>query len=94
MYSEIIQQVSIDSSSPRLSDTKLYPSFVRPVPPDDSISSAVVALMKYFDWKHLAIITQEEDLFTLVSVILLSSLKNYILKEYLIIMYETINACV
>ena len=61
-------QVSIDSSSPRLSDTKLYPSFVRPVPPDDKISSAVVALMKYFDWKHLAIITQEEDLFTLVSV--------------------------
>ena len=60
-------QVSIDSSSPRLSDTHLYPLFVRPVPPDDSISPAIVALMKYFDWKYLAIVTQEEDLFTLVS---------------------------
>ena len=60
-------QVSIDSSSPRLSDTDLYPLFVRPVPPDDSISPAIVALMKYFDWKYLAIVTQEEDLFTLVS---------------------------
>jgi gamma-aminobutyric acid type B receptor len=68
-------QVSIDSSSPRLSDTDLYPLFVRPVPPDDSISPAIVALMKYFDWKYLAIVTQEEDLFTLTREALLEAVK-------------------
>ena len=60
-------QVSTTSTSPRLSNEKNFPTFLRPVASDTSIAPGIVKLMKYFEWKHVAIITQEEDIFTLVN---------------------------
>jgi len=51
-----------------LSDENNFPTFLRIVPSDTSIAPGIVKLMQHFDWKHIAIITQEEDIFTLVSV--------------------------
>ena len=57
------------STSPRLSDSKIYPTFLRVVAPDNSIGIGIVALMGQLNWKYISIITQEEDIFTLVSFI-------------------------
>ena len=59
-------QIATTSTSPRLSDKNSFPTFLRPVPSDTSIAPGIVKLMQHFDWKHIAIITQEEDIFTLV----------------------------
>ena len=60
-------QVSTISTSPRLSNVKNFPTFLRPVASDISIAPGIVKLMQHFEWKHIAIITQEEDIFTLVN---------------------------
>ena len=39
---------------------------MRLVPPENEIAPGIVALMGAFGWKHLAIITEEHELFTLV----------------------------
>ena len=59
-------QISTVSTSPRLSIEKEFPYFLRLVGPDSSINPGLVELMTYFKWEHLAIITQEEDIFTFV----------------------------
>ena len=63
----VFMQVSTTSTSPRLSNQKNFPTFLRPVASDTSIAPGIVKLMQYFEWKHVAIITQEEDIFTLVN---------------------------
>ena len=40
---------------------------MRPLASDASIASGFIDLMRYNGWRHFAIITQEEELFTLVS---------------------------
>ena len=60
-------QISPRSVSPRLSDRQRFPTFISIVPSLITIATGIVRLMQQFDWKHIAIITQEEDLFTLVS---------------------------
>ena len=62
----ILVQISPGSSSPQLSNSHKFPTFLRPVPSDITIVPGIVKLMQQFDWKHVAIITQEEDIFTLV----------------------------
>ena len=67
----VLVQVSTTSTSPRLSNRKYYPTFLRPVASDTSIAPGIVKLMQHFDWKHVAIITQEEDIFTLVNNVMI-----------------------
>ena len=55
------------STSPRLSDVNIYPTFIRVVAPDNSIGIGIAELMNVLNWKYVSIITQEEDIFTLVS---------------------------
>ena len=62
----LISQISPRSSSPRLSDRDKFPTFLRTVPSIINIAPGIVKLMQHFDWKYVAIITQEVDLFTLV----------------------------
>ena len=64
-------QIAIEASSPRLSSTQEYPLFLRSVPPDNNITPGISGLMRHFRWEHIAIVTQEEDLFTFVSYIIL-----------------------
>ena len=46
-----------------------YKTFVRLVPPENEIAPGIVALMGALGWKHLAIISEEHELFTLVGTI-------------------------
>ena len=55
------------STSPRLSDNKEYPTFLRVVAPDNTINPGIIKLMQHYGWEHIAVITQEEDIFTFVS---------------------------
>ena len=61
-------QISPGSASPRLSDRHKFPTFLRTYPSLLTMATGIVKLMKLFNWKHVAIITQEEDLFTLVNI--------------------------
>ena len=72
-----ILQMSYVSSSPALSDRSRFLSFWRTFPSDDSVTAAVLAVVKEYGWKQLKIITQEETLFTEVSnSTIISTLKN------------------
>lgn len=58
-----IPQISYSSSSPELSDKDIYPYFYRTIPHDSSFNAPRIALLKSFNWKHVATIFQEENLF-------------------------------
>ena len=62
-----IFQISPGSSSPRLSDTQIFPSFLRTVSSDAEIVVGIVQAMKEFRWSRIALITQTENIFTSVS---------------------------
>ncbi len=47
----------------------MFPNFLRTCPSLITFATGIVKLMQLFNWKHLAVITQEEDLFTLVNCI-------------------------
>ena len=66
--SYVFVQISPGSSSPRLSNHEYFPTFLRSVASDTSTATGIVKLMQHLKWKHVAIITQEEDIFTLVSI--------------------------
>ena len=51
-----------------MSSNTTYKTFARLIPPDDEIAPGVVDLMVALGWKHLAIITEEHELFTLVGI--------------------------
>jgi gamma-aminobutyric acid type B receptor len=69
-------QISPVSSSPRLSDSAVYSTFLRVVAPDNSIAIGIVQLMKFLEWKYISIITQEEDIFTLTRDALMERVQN------------------
>ena len=58
---------------------------MRLVPPQNRIAPAIVALMHALGWKHLAIISEEHELFTLVSNIIYSclDLTDYVLHYHI-----------
>ena len=51
------------SSSPILSDRSRFQLFWRTYPSDNSLTPAVLAVLRQYDWNQLKIITQEETLF-------------------------------
>ena len=56
------------SSSPRLSNTEVFPRFLRTVSSDAEIVVGIIQIMKQFGWSRMALITQSENIFTFVSV--------------------------
>ena len=66
MYSYI--QISPTSGSPFLSNTQVFPSFIRTVPSEAEQVIGIVQAMKQFGWSRLGVITQSENLFTFVSL--------------------------
>nr|XP_006817694.1 PREDICTED: guanylate cyclase 32E-like [Saccoglossus kowalevskii] len=50
-----------------VSDKEIYPTFARTYPPDSQISKSVVALLKYFDWDHVTLVTSEDTQWMAVS---------------------------
>ena len=55
----------------------MFPNFLRTCPSLITFAKGIVELMQHFSWKHLAVITQEEDLFTLVNCIKLICMIHY-----------------
>jgi len=62
-------QISPGSSSPHLSNNKLFPLFLRTVSSDAEIAVGITAAMKKFGWSRVALITQSESIFTFVSLV-------------------------
>ncbi|XP_065899528.1 gamma-aminobutyric acid type B receptor subunit 2-like isoform X2 [Dysidea avara] len=60
-------QISPGSTSPRLSNEKLFPLFLGTVSSDADIAVGITAAMKRFGWSRVALITQSENIFTFFS---------------------------
>ena len=60
-------QVSCISSSPELSNRKVFKYYFQLVPPDDNLALGFFAIIRRYGWRHVAIIEQDENVFTLVS---------------------------
>ena len=54
------------------------PNFWRTYPSNDNLAQAIVAVVMHYEWMQLKIITQDESLFTSVSVCLQSVDRMYI----------------
>ena len=68
-----IFQISQGATSPHLSNTEVFPRFLRTVSSDAEIVVGIVQAMKQFGWSRIAVITQSENIFTFVSVVNLLS---------------------
>ena len=60
-------QISYGASSFYLSDKEKYPLFFRTVPPEEGHNHGRVAVLKYFKWDRIAIITEREPYYEAVS---------------------------
>ena len=60
-------KVSALSSSPSLSETGTFSTFVRVVSSDVAVAVGVVDLMLRYDWTRVSVITLQERIFTSVS---------------------------
>ena len=60
-------QVSYGASSFYLSDKEKYPLFFRTVPPEEGHNHGRVAVLKYFKWDRVAIVTERESYYEAVS---------------------------
>jgi hypothetical protein len=63
-------QVSFGSTSPALSDRQEFPLFYRTVAPDSSHNPARLAFVRGFGWDTVTALSQNEDVYSLVSVTL------------------------
>ncbi|XP_070567011.1 gamma-aminobutyric acid type B receptor subunit 1-like [Ptychodera flava] len=59
-------QMSGSASSPGLSDRDRYPLFMRLYPSDTILVPGWEALLRYFEWKRVAIILENEEMFSLL----------------------------
>ena len=60
-------QVSGVSSSPELSNRERFKYYFQLSPPDDDLAVGFFAIVRRYRWRHVAIIEQEENIFTAVS---------------------------
>ncbi len=67
VYTHALPQISPLSTSPQLSDNDRFPTFLRLVPSDQAVVTGVLSLMARYDWTRIAIIQQQEFIFTSVS---------------------------
>nr|XP_060615168.1 taste receptor type 1 member 1-like [Anolis sagrei ordinatus] len=56
-----IPQISAGSSSSKLSDKQLYPSFFRTIPSDQNQAGAMVQLLNYFNWNWVAALVTDNE---------------------------------
>ncbi len=59
-------QVSYGSSSIELDDQDRFPNFFRVVPSDAEYPAVFNAILQQYGWKRVAILTQNEGIFTAV----------------------------
>jgi len=61
-------QISFSSSVETLNNRDIFPNVWRTHPNEANLANAVLAIMKEFSWTEIKIITQDESLFTGVSI--------------------------
>ena len=59
-------QISALSTSPQLEDNLTYPTFLRTVASDSNIIVGITSLMLRFGWSRMAVLVQQEAIFTTV----------------------------
>ena len=59
----LAMQVSYASTSVALSDRSVYPNLFRTVPSDESLAPALATVMRYYGWRTLSILTEQETQF-------------------------------
>lgn len=69
-------QISCLSSSPRLVDRTRYKSYFQIIPTETSLAPAFMLLLKHFQWRHITMIIQDLNLFTLVCCMVSTVLKS------------------
>ena len=60
-------QLSCVSSSAELAKRHLFPNYFQLLAPDDDLADAFLAIIQEFGWTRVAIITQRENLLTVVN---------------------------
>ncbi len=60
-------QVSYESSSVELDDQDRFPNFFRVIPSDAEFPTVFNAILQQYGWKRVAILTQNEGIFTEVN---------------------------
>lgn len=63
----VFLQVSYGANSFYLSDKKKYPLFFRTIPPEEGQNRARLAVLKYFKWNRIAVLTEKEPYYEAVS---------------------------
>ena len=56
-------QVSVASANPALSCAKKFPTFVRTIPPEHFQNAGRVAIVKFYQWKRVAVLWERLDTF-------------------------------
>ena len=59
-------QVSCIASSPAFRNRVLFPRYFQLLPTDASQADAFYAIIKHYNWRRVALIVQDENLFTVV----------------------------
>ena len=60
-------QISCVSSSTELADRVRFKSYFQLLPSEADIAPAYFGVIRQYDWRHVALIVQNENLFTVVS---------------------------
>ncbi|XP_070535176.1 gamma-aminobutyric acid type B receptor subunit 2-like [Ptychodera flava] len=68
-------QISYAASSPELSDKSKYPLFLRTMQSEAKQNAARIAIMKHFEWTHVATLYQNEKFFGMVNRDLIERMK-------------------
>ena len=66
-YFLVYSQISYSAGSPRLSDKARYPTVFRLNSDETKFNEGIVALLKHFKWKKVAVVKQDEAMFNDVS---------------------------
>lgn len=67
MYLLLNEQISCVSSSTSLRDRLRFPSYFQLLSTEETLAFAYYGVIKEFGWKRVALIVQNENLFTVVS---------------------------
>ncbi|XP_077986164.1 gamma-aminobutyric acid type B receptor subunit 2-like [Glandiceps talaboti] len=70
-----LMQVGATESSPKLSDTKEFPSFIRITAPDTLFNDVRVSLLLHYGWTRIATLYQNKDFFSTLNADLVTSLE-------------------
>eukprot|EP00731_Ephydatia_muelleri_P029050 Em0020g694a len=82
-------QISPLSTSPQLEDNVTYPTFLRTVASDSNIVMGITSLMLHFGWSRMAVLVQQEAIFTTVLSRLRGTLETLKLKPALEFTFAT-----